>query len=243
MWILWIITLKSTVLPVSGSVVWGEWHRTHSLTSWREPPCAESGIVAGVAGAVRDHVPDRGHGRAVGDEVILDVGVVVLADDGGGGARGVDPESRRDGLVVTGGQRRLEGVDGVADVEVVPGAAGIGASLRCGDVRDRARLDARRVGRVVARDGIPPRQDEAHRDRARSDRAGAVEGNAAVVRVGDVDDRVQPGVERDAVDGDLQARPDVGELVGREPELFLLGSVQGLRVVGLGGARHARRAE
>ncbi len=44
MWILWIITLKSTVLPVSGSVVWGEWHRTHSLTSWREPPWAESGL-------------------------------------------------------------------------------------------------------------------------------------------------------------------------------------------------------
>src|SRR4029077_13980135 len=43
MWILWIITLKSTVLPVSGSVVCGWWQRAQSLTSWREPPCAPSG--------------------------------------------------------------------------------------------------------------------------------------------------------------------------------------------------------
>ena len=44
MWILWIITLKSTVLPVSGSTVCGLWQVTQSLTSCREPPCADSGL-------------------------------------------------------------------------------------------------------------------------------------------------------------------------------------------------------
>ena len=43
-WILWIRTLKSTVLPVSGSVVWGLWQVTQSFTSMRDPPWAESGL-------------------------------------------------------------------------------------------------------------------------------------------------------------------------------------------------------
>ena len=66
MWILWIITLKSTVLPVSGSVVCGEWHRTHSLTSWREPPCAESGLWQVLQALFEIMSQTVGHGRAVG---------------------------------------------------------------------------------------------------------------------------------------------------------------------------------
>src|ERR1041385_8503866 len=42
LWILWIMTLKSTVLPVSGSVVCGWWHSAQSLGSRRDPPCAAS---------------------------------------------------------------------------------------------------------------------------------------------------------------------------------------------------------
>src|ERR1051326_1564753 len=42
-WILCTITLKSTVLPVSGSVVCGVWHRTHNSTLRRAPPWADSG--------------------------------------------------------------------------------------------------------------------------------------------------------------------------------------------------------
>ncbi len=41
MWILWTMTLKSTVFPVSGSTVCGWWQVTQSLTSCREPPCAD----------------------------------------------------------------------------------------------------------------------------------------------------------------------------------------------------------
>ena len=42
MWILWIMTGKLTVFPVSGSEVCGVWHRTHISTPRREPPWAES---------------------------------------------------------------------------------------------------------------------------------------------------------------------------------------------------------
>src|SRR5437868_13112732 len=43
MWILCTITGMFTVLPVSGSVVWGVWQRTHSSTERRAPPCADIG--------------------------------------------------------------------------------------------------------------------------------------------------------------------------------------------------------
>ena len=48
MWILWIITSKSMLLPVSGSTVCtplppGLWHMMHSGTIRRAPPCAASG--------------------------------------------------------------------------------------------------------------------------------------------------------------------------------------------------------
>src|SRR4249919_3191268 len=39
-WILWIITSRLTVLVLSASVVPGLWQVTHSLVSWRGPPCS-----------------------------------------------------------------------------------------------------------------------------------------------------------------------------------------------------------
>ena len=42
MWILWTITGKSTVLPVSGSVVCGVWQSTHISMPRRDPPCADN---------------------------------------------------------------------------------------------------------------------------------------------------------------------------------------------------------
>lgn len=38
-WILWTMTLKSTVLPVSGSLDCGWWHNTHWLGLVQRPPC------------------------------------------------------------------------------------------------------------------------------------------------------------------------------------------------------------
>jgi hypothetical protein len=43
-WIRCTIAGKSTVLPVSGSEVCGEWQSTQSATSRRCPPWAESGL-------------------------------------------------------------------------------------------------------------------------------------------------------------------------------------------------------
>ncbi len=42
MWILWNITLKSSVLPLEGSIELGLWHTTQYFTSVRAPPCQAS---------------------------------------------------------------------------------------------------------------------------------------------------------------------------------------------------------
>ena len=96
MWILWTMTLKSTVLPVSGSTVCGEWQRTQSLTSWREPPCAESGLWQVLQAEFAISSQTSVTVGAVGHEVLLDVVVVVLVLDAGHVARRVDAERRRD---------------------------------------------------------------------------------------------------------------------------------------------------
>ena len=44
MWMECAITLRSSVLPVYGSLVCGVWHRTQSRTSRRSPPWPESGL-------------------------------------------------------------------------------------------------------------------------------------------------------------------------------------------------------
>ena len=75
----------------------GVWQRTQSLTSWRDPPWAESGIVAVVAGAVAIMSQVRSRLR-VGTKIVFDVGVVVLSDDRGQVAGRVDAERRGLGL-------------------------------------------------------------------------------------------------------------------------------------------------
>src|ERR1035437_3214638 len=42
-WILWIKTFISWVSPVSGLMVCGVWHRMHSSTFRRDPPCPING--------------------------------------------------------------------------------------------------------------------------------------------------------------------------------------------------------
>ena len=76
MWILWIITGMSSVLPVSGSMVCGGWQRTHTSTLCGPSAVQVQVIVALVAGRGPDHVARHGHLRAVGHEV-EDIGVVV----------------------------------------------------------------------------------------------------------------------------------------------------------------------
>ena len=68
--------------------------------------------------------------RAVGTKVVLDVVVVVLADDVVGVARRVDREGRRLRAVEALGQHRLELVDRVADRHVGPRATRVGRGLR-----------------------------------------------------------------------------------------------------------------
>ena len=193
-----------------------------------------------------EFVPDLGHRGAARDEVLLDVVVVVLVLDSGHVAGRIDAERRRDGLVVARRQRRVERVDRVADVQVVPGAVGVRRGLGHRDSRIRARRIARplpgRVGGVLPLAGVPPGEHEADRERPRGDDALAVERHSEVVRVVDVHDRVKGCVDRDAVDRDLESRPDVAEFVGREPELLLLRSEQYLRVARLRRASPRHRA-
>src|SRR5262249_56202877 len=89
-------------------------------------------VMARVACRIAQNVPLVGYGLAIGAEVVLDVGEVVLPKDVGQLSGAVDRERRRLGLVKPRGKRRLELVGRMAQGEVGPGPSRIGRCLSRG---------------------------------------------------------------------------------------------------------------
>src|SRR5262249_28105542 len=65
---------------------------------------------------------------------------------------------------------------------------------------------------------------------ARRDLAVAIERLIEIVGEGKIDERTKVVRDRDAVDRDVETWTDVGELVFRQVELFVVGAVESLRI-------------
>ena len=182
-WILCVITGMSTVLPVSGSIVCGVWHRLQISMVFREPPCSPSETWQWLQVAVAISSRTTVTCRAAGHEVIGVVVVLRAHVELGQVPRAVHADRVGHVLVIVRRQFLDEGVGVDAFAYLSVHSCVFAGGLNRALAGDRRGLRAHRVGNVLTLTRGDPRKDEARRHGSRRLNPQPVQRQAA--RIGD----------------------------------------------------------